>query len=125
MSAVFRSVSTSLSNPLYTYKPFADNEKSQSMSPILPNAISVSPTGHVLLTLDTQAHGGPGGSGRDLIAWGLNHDYQLGTGRRSSLPVPTTLEHPEGGRFILGRRTALVKDLAGKVWKKSADIEQR
>lgn len=95
------------------------------MSPIIPHAISVSPTGHVLLTLDTQAHGGPGGSGRDLIAWGLNHDYQLGTGKRSSLPVPTTLEHPEGGRFILGQRTAPVKDLAGKIWKKKVEIEQR
>ncbi|OJA15659.1 hypothetical protein AZE42_10934 [Rhizopogon vesiculosus] len=88
------------------------NENSQSMSPILPYAISVSPAGHVLLTLDTQAHGGPGGSGRDLIAWGLNHDYQLGSGKRSGLPVSMTLEHPEGSLFILGRRTAPVKDLA-------------
>ncbi|OAX36598.1 RCC1 BLIP-II protein [Rhizopogon vinicolor AM-OR11-026] len=101
------------------------NENSRSMSPILPHAIAVSPTGHVLLTLDTQAYGGPGGSGRDLIAWGLNHDYQLGTGKRSSLPVPTTLEHPEGGRFILGRRTAPVKDLSGKLWKKNVEVEQR
>lgn len=94
------------------------------MSPIPPQSISVSPTGHVLLTLDTQAHGGPGGLGRDLVAWGLNHDYQIGNGKRSSLPVPTTLEHPEGGRFILGRRTAPVKDLAGKVWKKNVEVEQ-
>ncbi|KAG2028224.1 hypothetical protein BDR03DRAFT_1030773, partial [Suillus americanus] len=55
------------------------NEDSRTMSPILPHAISVSPTGHVLLTLDTQAHGGPGGLGRDLVVWGTNHDYQLGT----------------------------------------------
>ncbi|KAG2158456.1 regulator of chromosome condensation 1/beta-lactamase-inhibitor protein II [Suillus bovinus] len=100
------------------------NEASQTMSPILPHAISVSPTGHVLLTLDTQAHGGPGGSGRDLVAWGTNHDYQLGTGRRSSLPVPTTLEHPEGGRFILGQRKTLVRDIAGNVWKKRVEVEQ-
>ncbi|KAG0705053.1 regulator of chromosome condensation 1/beta-lactamase-inhibitor protein II [Suillus ampliporus] len=100
------------------------NEDIQSMSPILPYAISVSPTGHVLLTLDTQAHGGPGGSGRDLVAWGINHDYQLGTGKRSSLPVPTTLERPEGGRFILGRRNAPVRDLAGMVWKKKVEVEQ-
>ncbi|KAG1756442.1 regulator of chromosome condensation 1/beta-lactamase-inhibitor protein II [Suillus paluster] len=101
------------------------NEDSRSMSPILPHAISVSPTGHVLMTLDTQAHGGPGGSGRDLVAWGTNHDYQLGTGKRSSLPVPTTLEHPEGGRFILGRRKAPVRDLNGKVWGKKVEVEQR
>ncbi|KAG1891351.1 regulator of chromosome condensation 1/beta-lactamase-inhibitor protein II [Suillus subluteus] len=100
------------------------NEDSRTMSPILPHAISVSPTGHVLLTLDTQAHGGPGGLGRDLVVWGTNHDYQLGTGKRSSLPVPTTLERPEGGRFILGQRKALVRDLAGKVWKKKVEVEQ-
>jgi alpha-tubulin suppressor-like RCC1 family protein len=100
------------------------NEDSQTMSPILPHAISVSPTGHVLLTLDTQAHGGLGGLGRDLVVWGTNHDYQLGTGKRSSLPVPTTLEHPEGGRFILGQRKAPVRDLAGNVWKKKVEVEQ-
>ncbi|KAG1877771.1 regulator of chromosome condensation 1/beta-lactamase-inhibitor protein II [Suillus subalutaceus] len=100
------------------------NEDSRTMSPILPHAISVSPTGHVLLTLDTQAHGGPGGLGRDLVVWGTNHDYQLGTGKRSSLPVPTTLERPEGGRFILGQRKAPVRDLAGKIWKKKVEVEQ-
>ncbi|KAG2077976.1 RCC1 BLIP-II [Suillus decipiens] len=100
------------------------NENSGTMSPILPHAISVSPTGHVLLTLDTQAHGGKDGLGRDLIVWGANHDYQLGTGKRSSLPVPTTLERPEGGRFILGQRKALVRDLAGNVWKKKVEVEQ-
>lgn len=107
-----------------THKPLVDNEASRTMSPIFPHAISVSPTGHVLLTLDTQAHGGPGGLGRDLVAWGKNHDYQLGTGKRSSLPVPTTLERPEGGRFILGQRKALVRDLAGNVWKKRVEVEQ-
>ncbi|KAG1826948.1 regulator of chromosome condensation 1/beta-lactamase-inhibitor protein II [Suillus subaureus] len=100
------------------------NEASRTMSPILPHAISVSPTGHVLLTLDTQAHGGPGGLGRDLVVWGTNHDYQLGTGKRSSLPVPTTLERPEGGRFILGQRKAPVMDLTGNVWKKKVEVGQ-
>lgn len=100
------------------------NENSRTMSPILPYAISVSPTGHVLLTLDTQAHGGPGGLGRDLVAWGTNHDYQLGTGKRSSLAVPTTLEHPEGGRFILGQRKAPVRDLTGYIWKNKVEVEQ-
>ncbi|KAG2365754.1 regulator of chromosome condensation 1/beta-lactamase-inhibitor protein II [Suillus spraguei] len=68
----------------------------------LPHAISVSPTGHVLLTLDTQAHGGKDG-------WSS---------------VPTTLERPEGGRFILGQRKALVRDLAGNVWKKKVEVGQ-
>ncbi|KIJ69336.1 hypothetical protein HYDPIDRAFT_123692 [Hydnomerulius pinastri MD-312] len=100
------------------------NEETQAMSPILPHAISISPTGHVLLTLETSSHAGPGGSGRDLVAWGLNHDYQLGTGKRTSLNVPTTVERPEGGRFILAIRKAAVSDLAGKVWKKNVEVEQ-
>lgn len=69
-------------------------------------------------------HAGPGGSGRDLVAWGLNHDYQLGTGKRTSLNAPTTLERPEGGRFILAKRKATVRDLSGKVWKKNVEVEQ-
>lgn len=92
--------------------------------PIVPHALSVSPTGHILLSLDTQLHAGPGGSGRDLVAWGLNHDYQLGTGKRTSLNAATTLERPEGGRFILARRKAKVRDLSGKVWKKNVEVEQ-
>lgn len=58
------------------------------------------------------------------MAWGLNHEYQLGTGKRTSLNAPTTLERPEGGRFILAKRKATVKDLSGKVWKKNAEVEQ-
>ncbi|KAH7926621.1 RCC1/BLIP-II [Leucogyrophana mollusca] len=100
------------------------NEQTQALMPILPHAISVSPTGHVLLTLDTQSHAGVGGAGRDLVVWGLNHDYQLGTGRRTSLAVPTTLEKADGSRFMLTRRTSPVKDLAGKLWKKNVEVEQ-
>ena len=58
------------------------------------------------------------------MVWGLNHDYQLGTGKRSSLNAAATLERPEGGRFILARRKATVKDLSGKVWKKNVEVEQ-
>jgi len=76
------------------------------------------------VSLDTQLRAGPGGSGRDLVAWGLNHDYQLGTGARKSLNTATMLERPEGGRFILGRRKATVRDLSGKVWKKNGEVEQ-
>ncbi|KIK90565.1 hypothetical protein PAXRUDRAFT_831604 [Paxillus rubicundulus Ve08.2h10] len=100
------------------------DEQNQTLSPIIPQAISVSPTGHVLLTLNTYSHVGPGDSGRDLVAWGLNHDYQLGTGKRTSLSAPVTLERPEGGRFMLAKRKATVKDLSGKVWKNTVDVEQ-
>jgi len=100
------------------------DEQKQKLSPIVPHAISVSPTGHILLSLDTQLHAGPGGSGRDLVVWGLNHDYQLGTGKRTSLNAATILERPEGGRFILARHKANVRDLSGKVWKKNVEVEQ-
>ncbi|KAF9233602.1 regulator of chromosome condensation 1/beta-lactamase-inhibitor protein II [Melanogaster broomeanus] len=100
------------------------DEHSQTLLPIVPQAISVSPTGHVLLTLDTSSRAGPGGSGQDIAAWGLNHDYQLGTGKRTSLNTPVTLERPEGGRFILAKRKARVNDLSGKVWKKNVEVEQ-
>lgn len=100
------------------------DDKEQRLSPIIPHAISVSPTGHVLLSLDTQLRAGPGGSGRDLVVWGLNRDYQLGTGKRSNLNSPATLERPEGGRFILAKRRATVRDLSGKVWKKNVEVEQ-
>lgn len=76
------------------------------------------------MSLDTQLRAGPGGSGRDLVAWGLNHDYQLGTGTRKSLNTATMLERPEGGRFILGRRKATVRGLSGKVWKRNVEVEQ-
>lgn len=36
---------------------------------------TMSPTGHVPLTLGS--HEGPGGLGRGLVAWGTNHDHQL------------------------------------------------
>ncbi|KAG6335847.1 hypothetical protein ID866_3237 [Astraeus odoratus] len=98
------------------------DEKSRGLAPIVPEAISVSPVGHVLFTLDTLSRAGPGASGRDLMVCGLNCDYQLGTGKRKSLPVPTVLESL-GGRFLLSRKIACVKDMAGKVWK-NAEVEQ-
>ncbi|TDL27543.1 RCC1/BLIP-II [Rickenella mellea] len=104
------------------------SEETKNLQPIIPHAISVSPTGHVLLTLDTlsRAGGGSGGQGRDLLAWGLNRTYQLGNGKRASLATPANLELPgEGGRLMMVQRTAReVKDLGGKVWRKNVKVEQ-
>lgn len=99
------------------------SEKTENLQPIVPHSISISPTGHVVLTLDTE--NGPGGSGRDVMVWGANYDYQLGNGKRSSLAVPTTLLRPDGSRFILAKSKADVKDLSGKLWKRGVDVEQR
>ena len=106
--------------------PLTDSEARGNLQPVMPEDISVSPTGHVLLTLDTHAHAGPGGGGRDLLAWGANYEFQLGTGRRGSVATPAALERAAGGRFMLEtRRTAEVRDLAGRVWKRGVAVEQR
>jgi hypothetical protein len=95
------------------------------MQPIYPHDISISPTGHVLLTLDTRARSGPGGGGgRDLLAWGANQEYQLGNGKRGSSAAPQALHAPDGLRFMLSQRKAEVKDMSGKVWKSGAVVEQ-
>ncbi|KAI0262866.1 regulator of chromosome condensation 1/beta-lactamase-inhibitor protein II [Gloeopeniophorella convolvens] len=101
------------------------SEKTNNLQPITPQALSVSPDGHVLLTLDTHARAGPGGSGRDLLAWGTNYDYQVGNGRRASIAVPTTLECANGSRLMLNkRRAAVVRDPQGRVWRRGVDVEQ-
>ena len=90
----------------------------RSLQPILPRAVSISPTGHILLTLDALG-------GHDLVVWGKNHDYELGNGKKGSVPVPTTLHKPDGERFMLKKMKAKeVRDLQGKVWKRGIDVEQ-
>ncbi|KAI0693747.1 RCC1/BLIP-II [Cytidiella melzeri] len=100
------------------------SEKTNGMQPIYPHDVSVSPTGHVLLTLDTLARSGPGSGGRDLLVWGANQEYQLGNGKRGSFAAPQALHAPDGQRVMLTERKAEVKDMCGKIWK-SAMVEQR
>lgn len=102
------------------------SEKHNNLQPVVPYDISVSPTGHVLLTLDTLAHSGPGATGRDILAWGASYDYQLGNGKRGSVPTPTNVANGDGERFMLGKRRAgEVRDLQGKLWKKNIEVEQK
>ncbi|KAI0303365.1 RCC1/BLIP-II [Multifurca ochricompacta] len=93
------------------------SEKTNNLQPIEPHTLSVSPDGHVLLALETQARAGPGGSGRDLLGWGTNYDYQVGNGKRASIAVPTTLEPGEATRKVRA-------DPQGRVWKRGVDVEQ-
>ncbi|THU99335.1 RCC1/BLIP-II [Dendrothele bispora CBS 962.96] len=100
---------------------FSDTRK--SIEPIVPESVSVSPTGHVLLTLDTSAGGA---AGRDLLAWGKNYDSELGNGKKASLASPTTMSTPEGERFMLQKKKAKeVRDLQGNVWKRGVTVEQK
>ncbi|CCL98952.1 uncharacterized protein FIBRA_00960 [Fibroporia radiculosa] len=102
------------------------SEKHNNLQAIMPSDISVSPTGHVLLTLDTLVHGGPGAAGRDVMAWGANYEYQLGNGKRGSVSSPAVIQDGDGERLMLQKRRATeVRDLQGKIWKKGVEVEQR
>ena len=93
------------------------------MQPIGPRDVAVSPTGHVLLTLNTAASNPS--AGKDLVVWGRNHTYELGTGRVKSLPAPTTLFTPEGARVMLRQQKAKeVRALDGSVWKRNVEVVQ-
>ncbi len=103
------------------------SEKTNNLQPIVPHALSVSPDGHVLLSLETHAGAGSDGGGRDLFAWGTNYDYQVGNGRRASIAVPTTLKPAEGpgDRIMLEKcRAKLVRDPQGRVWRRGVNVEQ-
>ena len=113
-----RSFPNGAANPQAT----VDSEKEQRLKPIIPHAISISPTGHVLLTLETYNSGLAGG--RDMFVWGTNQQYELGNGRRASLAVPTAPQQADGTRFMLMKTWADVKDMQGKVWKRGVTVEQ-
>uniref|UniRef100_A0A0W0FU55 Uncharacterized protein n=1 Tax=Moniliophthora roreri TaxID=221103 RepID=A0A0W0FU55_MONRR len=99
------------------------NDLKRALQPIHPQSIVISPSGHVLLTLDTSS---AEGSGRDLLTWGKNYDSELGNGKKSSVPAPMTMHTPEGERFILRRMKAKdVVDLQGNRWKKGVLVEQQ
>ncbi|PFH52392.1 hypothetical protein AMATHDRAFT_140044 [Amanita thiersii Skay4041] len=94
------------------------------LQPITPHSIAVSPSGHVLLTLETTREGLEVG-GRDLVVWGKNMDGELGTGKKSGVAAPTTLEGSDGERVMLRKRKAEVRDMEGRVWGREVSVEQR
>ncbi|KAK0197250.1 regulator of chromosome condensation 1/beta-lactamase-inhibitor protein II [Armillaria mellea] len=97
------------------------SDATRSIVPIVPRSVSVSQTGHVLLTLDTRDGGR---AGCDLLAWGKNQDYELGNGKKSSVPAPTTVSMGDE-RTILRKRTgANVTDLRGRSWSRRVEVEQ-
>jgi hypothetical protein len=54
--------------------------------------IAIGKPGHVALVLDTVETDGHVAFGRDVMVWGHNAAYQLGTGKRSNLCVPQHLQ---------------------------------
>ncbi|KAL0579967.1 hypothetical protein V5O48_002051 [Marasmius crinis-equi] len=96
------------------------NDKTSTLQAIPPHSISVSPTGHVLLSLQPLA------GERDLLGWGKNYDSELGNGRKSSMAVPVVMQNAEGERVMLQQIKAKeVKDLQGQRWKRGVVVEQR
>jgi hypothetical protein len=100
-----------------------------ALAPLRPHALSVGPTGHVLLTLDTLATAAPAADGgrrareegvvsvlgRDLMVWGSNSAGELGGGRRGSVAVPTGVLNSRGGHFMLTERAKVdVRGLDGR-----------
>ncbi|KAG7452648.1 RCC1/BLIP-II [Guyanagaster necrorhizus] len=98
-----------------------DSDATQNMVPIVPRSASVSQTGHVLLTLDTSDGGR---AGCDLLAWGKNQDYELGNGKKSSVPVPTTINMGDERTILRKRKEAKVMDLQGRLWRGKVEVEQ-
>ncbi|PPQ76625.1 hypothetical protein CVT26_012732 [Gymnopilus dilepis] len=100
------------------------SDRTQRLEPIRPESISISPTGHVLATLNSSTESGVWG--RDLMVWGRNQSHELGNAKKSTIASPTGLQTPDGERFMLTRKKAKeVKDLHGNVWKKGVNVEQR
>jgi hypothetical protein len=110
-----------LSCPTLPFNPtfnIVDDDMQQTLKPIAPHSMSISPTGHVLLSMDTAL-------ARDCLGWGKNHDYELGTGKRGVVGSPTVLQDANGQRLMLRSRKAReVKDMQGKVWKRNVEVQE-
>ncbi|KAF8522125.1 RCC1 BLIP-II [Hysterangium stoloniferum] len=131
---------------------FEYDDSVRSLQPLKPYRISVSPgpaagrannvsssrsaSGHVIAILDTVAHSGPSPNndndpearyspGRDVVAWGLNQSYQLGTSRRASANIPATVPTTgDEGRLMCKTSKETVRDFTGRVVNEKMDIEQ-
>lgn len=69
------------------------SERTNLIHPVPIHALSVGKPGHVAVVLDTVEQEGHAAFGRDVMVFGHNAAYQLGTGKRSNLAVPQHL-HP-------------------------------
>jgi hypothetical protein len=113
-----------LPTPAHLITAFVDNDKTKELDPIKPDAVTISPSGSVLVSINS-AVDSQGVGGSDLYVWGRNFDSELGNGKKSSVAGPIHLEVPEGERLMLMERKAKeVRDLHGKVWKRGVRVKQ-
>ncbi|KAK4198800.1 regulator of chromosome condensation 1/beta-lactamase-inhibitor protein II [Triangularia verruculosa] len=119
---------------LYEY-----DEESNTVSPIRLNRIAVGST-HVCAVMDNVHGGSKGGPefGNDVLFWGGNESYQLGTGKRNNTNVPVYIGALDGdsvgagkmdgelgrNRFQLAPR-ARVNLLSEKGKARKVEVEQR
>lgn len=68
------------------------SELSGQTHPVPIHSISIGKPGHVALVLDTVETAGHLAFGRDVMVWGHNAAFQLGTTKRSNLAVPQHLK---------------------------------
>ncbi|KAJ6546500.1 regulator of chromosome condensation 1/beta-lactamase-inhibitor protein II [Mycena vulgaris] len=94
------------------------NEATQRLQCIVPQSISISQTGHVLATLD------PSSGGRDLHVWGRNQDFELGNGKKASVPSPMAVDSGNGRLLLQKKRAKGVKDLQGRGGLACGKVEQ-
>ncbi|KAJ3501150.1 hypothetical protein NMY22_g19025 [Coprinellus aureogranulatus] len=95
------------------------NDNTQRLEPIGLSSVTVSPTGHVLLSVASSPDSSTVG-GDDVYVWGRNFDGELGNGKKSSIATPlyVSLDPPSP------KETREVKDLRGKVWKRNVKVRQ-
>ncbi|KAJ7752034.1 regulator of chromosome condensation 1/beta-lactamase-inhibitor protein II [Mycena metata] len=82
-------------------------------------SINISPTGHVLATLE------PVSGDRDVHAWGRNQDYELGNGKKAGVSSPMPVVDASNGRLLLQRKRAReVRDLEGRICARGIEVKQ-
>ncbi|KZO95773.1 RCC1/BLIP-II protein [Calocera viscosa TUFC12733] len=100
------------------------NDSTKALEALPPKAISVSPTGHVVVTLDAISDTN---AGYDVLAWGQNRSYELGNGKQVPAPLPGYVKsfRPEPGSRLMVRETKeVVRDLKGKVRGRKVPVQE-
>ncbi|KAJ5174431.1 uncharacterized protein N7482_000308 [Penicillium canariense] len=110
------------------------DEKKKQMSPIRLRYISVGTT-HVAAVMDnktsvssetTESLDKSRDFGLDVLWWGGNEHFQLGTGKRTNLPRPSYIKAPsESKKDEPEARLQIMPQHKGKVGNRSVNMEQR
>lgn len=114
---------------------FEFDDKTQKITPIRLNHISVGST-HAAAVLNNRTHlNAPDRSsftdtnwGQDVLWWGGNEFFQLGTGKRNNVPVPTYIRPPadvQTAGDTVEARFQIIPRQKGRVGNRKITMEQR